>query len=94
MKVAPMVDTSLTRVWLVLLAITGVTYWIGEGGLANQSSMVPVLVMFGLAFVKGLLVCLDFLELRHAPALWRWVVIGWLVLVLGLIVLAYAVSLR
>ena len=94
MKVAPMVDTSLTRVWLILLAVTGVTYWIGEGGLADQSSMVPVLVIFGLAFVKGLLVCLDFLELRHAPTLWRWVVIGWLIAVLSLIVLAYAVSLR
>lgn len=89
-----MSDYSLTRVWLILLAVTAITYWIGEGGLSGQASMVPVLVIFGLAFVKGLLVCLDFLELRHAPALWRWVVIGWLVVVLCLIVLAYAVSLR
>ena len=89
-----MSDYSLTRVWLILLAVTAITYWIGEGGLAGQGSMVPVLVIFGLAFVKGLLVCLDFLELRHAPALWRWVVIGWLIVVLCLIVLAYAVSLR
>lgn len=89
-----MSDYSLTRVWLILLAVTAITYWIGEGGLSDQASMVPVLVIFGLAFVKGLLVCLDFLELRHAPALWRWVVIGWLVVVLCLIVLAYAVSLR
>ena len=89
-----MVDYPLTRVWLVLLVVTAITYWIGEGGLAGQASIVPVLVIFGLAFVKGLLVCLDFLELRHAPALWRWVVIGWLIVVLSLIVLAYAVSLR
>ncbi len=89
-----MTDYSLIRVWLILLAVTAITYWIGEGGLSDQSAMVPVLVMFGLAFVKGLLVCLDFLELRHAPALWRWLVIGWLILVLGLIVLAYAVSLK
>lgn len=47
-----------------------------------------------LAFVKGVLVCLDFLELRHAPALWRWLVVGWLALVLALILLAYWVSLR
>ena len=89
-----MTDYSLTRVWMVLLAITAVTYWIGEGGLAGQASIVPVLVIFGLAFVKGLLVCLDFLELRHAPALWRWLAIGWLIVVLGLIVLAYAISLK
>lgn len=89
-----MSDFSLTRVWLILLAITATTYWIGEGGLSGQGSMLPVVVIFALAFVKGLLVCLDFLELRHAPALWRWIVIGWLIVVLGLIVLAYAVSLR
>lgn len=89
-----MTDFSLTRTWLILLAVTAITYWIGEGGLAGHGSLVPVLVIFGLAFIKGLLVCLDFLELRDAPALWRWLVIGWLVGVLSLIVLAYAISLR
>ena len=85
---------SRTRVWLILVAITATTYWIGEAGFSGHGSMVPVLAMFGLAFAKGLLVCLDFLELRHAPALWRWLVVGWLVLVLALIVLAYWISLR
>jgi hypothetical protein len=85
---------SRTRVWLILLAITATTYWIGEAGFSGQGSMAPVLAMFGLAFAKGLLVCLDFLELRHAPALWRWLVLGWLALVLSLIVLAYWISLR
>lgn len=88
-----MSDFSLTRSWLILLAITATTFWIGESGLSGHGSMVPVLVMFALAFAKGVLVCLDFLELRHAPAMWRWIVIGWLALVLGLIVLAYGISL-
>lgn len=82
------------RTWLILLAITAITYWVGEGGLAGQASIVPVLLIFALAFAKGLLVCLDFLELRHAPALWRWIVIGWLLAVLSLIVLAYAVGMH
>ena len=85
---------SHTRVWLILLAITAATYWIGEAGLSGHGSMGPVLARFALAFVKGVLVCLDFLELRHAPALWRWLVVGWLALVLALILLAYWVSLR
>ena len=85
---------SRTRVWLILLAITATTYWIGEAGLSGDGSIAPVLALFGLAFAKGLLVCLDFLELRHAPALWRWLVVGWLALVLALIVLAYWISLR
>lgn len=89
-----MSDFSLTRSWLILLLVTTITYWIGEGGLSGQGSMVPVLIIFALAFAKGLLVCLDFLELRHAPTLWRWIVIGWLGVVLSLILLAYAISLR
>ena len=85
--------TSLTRAWLILLAVTAVTYWIGESGMAGHGRLTLMLVLFGLTFVKGLVVSLDFLELRHAPALWRWVVLIWLAVVLGAIVLAYWLSL-
>ena len=88
-----MLAVSLTRAWLVLLAVTAVTYWIGESGLASHASMAPMLLLWALTFVKGLVVSLDFLELRHAPALWRWLVLVWLALVLGAIVLAYWISL-
>ena len=30
--------TSLTRAWLILLAVTAVTYWIGESGMAGHGS--------------------------------------------------------
>ena len=85
--------TSLTRAWLILLAVTAVTYWIGESGMAGHGSLTLMLVLFGLTFVKGLVVSLDFLELRHAPALWRWVVLIGLAGGLGAIVLAYWLSL-
>lgn len=84
---------SLTHAWLLLLGVTAVTFWIGEGGFAGHNTMAPVLLLFALTYVKGLVVSLEFLELRHAPALWRWLVIGWLTLVLALIVLAYWISL-
>lgn len=84
---------SLTHAWLLLLLVTALTFWMGEGGYAGHSAMLPVLLLFALTFVKGLVVSLEFLELRHAPALWRWLVVGWLALVLGLIVLAYWISL-
>ena len=85
---------SLTRAWLILLAVRAATYWIGESGMAGHGSMLLMLGLFALTFVKGLVVILDFLELRHAPALWRWLVLVWLALVLGAIVLAYWISLR
>ena len=85
--------SRLNRAWLMLLAITGVTFWMGESG-SSVGSMVVALAVLGQAFAKGLLVALDFLELREAPALWRWLVIGRLALVLGLVVLAYALGLQ
>lgn len=91
--VAPSSSRALTLAWLVLLAITATTWWLGGGHLQPASgSMLPVLVVCALTFVKGMLVSLEFLELRHAPALWRWLVCGWLAVVLLLIALAFWVS--
>ena len=84
--------SQLNRSWMLLLAITGVTFWLGESGSA-VGSMAVALAVLGQAFVKGLVVALDFLELREVPPLWRWLVIGWLVLVLGLVLLAYTMGL-
>ena len=39
--------------------------------------------------VKGVVVIQVFLEMRHAPALWRWLLLGWLALVIALVALAY-----
>ena len=50
--------------------------------------------MLVIAFVKGRLVILDFMELREAPRLWRALLEGWLILVSSLILLAYWISLK
>ena len=89
-----MFSWSANYIWIILLTATGVTFWLGESGLSGTAGMTPVLVMFALAFVKALLVMLDFMELRHAPALWRRLLVGWLVLVTGGIVLAYWIGQR
>lgn len=89
-----MLTTSTNRIWALLLTATAVTYWLGESGLAGRAGMAPVLAMFGLALVKGLGVILDFMGLRHAPGLWKLLLIGWLVFVTSMIVLAYAIGLH
>ena len=43
--------------------------------------------MLALALAKGRGVALDFMELREAPPLWRRLVLGWLVVVIGLVAL-------
>ena len=89
-----MFNTALNRIWLTLLLATGVTYWLGESGLSGSAGMAPVLLMFGMAFVKGFLVIYDFMELRHAPRMWRVLLVGWLIFVTSMIVLAYWIGLR
>jgi caa(3)-type oxidase subunit IV len=79
------------RAWLILMAATAITWYLGEVGAAGTLSIVAMLVI---AFVKGRLVILDFMELRAAPRLWRVLLEGWLILVSSLILLAYWISLR
>lgn len=79
------------RAWLVLMLATAVTWYLGEVGAAGTSAIVAMLVI---AFVKGRLVILDFMELRSAPLMWRLLLEGWLVLVASLILLAYWMSLK
>lgn len=80
---------STNTLWLLLLIATGVTYWLGESQALGQASMLLVLLIFGFALFKGMGVILDFMDLRHAPALWRNLLVGWLVFVIGMILLAY-----
>ena len=79
------------RAWLVLVVATAITWYLGEVGAAGTWSIVAMLLI---AFVKGRLVILDFMELRTAPKLWRILLEGWLILVSSLILLAYWISLK
>jgi cytochrome c oxidase subunit 4 len=84
---------SVNRIWLLLLLATGITYWLGESGQVGHGGIGPVLAIFGMALVKGWWIIEDFMELRHAPALWRRLLIGWLLFVIGMILLAYWLAL-
>lgn len=89
-----MFTLSINRIWALLLVATGITYWLGESGASEQLGMVPVLVMLTMSLAKGLCVIYDFMELRHAPPLWRRLVIGWLLFVIAMIALAYRIGLN
>jgi hypothetical protein len=81
-------DSALSprTVWLLLVIATGMTFAAGEFGTPGRALILGVLA---LALFKGRLVILDFMELRHAPALWRRSVLCWLLLVISGIVVAY-----
>jgi hypothetical protein len=84
-----MLKFSSNTLWLLLLAATGLTYWIGESGQMGHGRIVPVWIIFGAAFLKGWVVINDFMALRQAPPLWRHLLVGWLVFVIAMILLAY-----
>ena len=89
-----MFKCSTNILWLLLLTATGFTYWLGESGQLGHASMAPVFLIFGFSFFKGVAVIIDFMALRHAPALWRNLLIGWLVFVTSMILLAYWLGLH
>ena len=78
-----------TRVYLVLIALTFVTFAVGQLGLEGLS--VSLLVL-GFALVKGQLVGDFFMGLRGIRGPWRWVIIIWLILPGGLITLAFSLA--
>lgn len=79
------------RAWIVLLVATAITWYLGEAGAAGTGA---IIAMLAIAFIKGRLVILDFMELRNAPLLWRLLLEGWLIVVSSLILIAYWISLK
>lgn len=75
-----------TLIWLFLISATGVAWGVADHGLGG---IMVVMLLFGLAFIKGALVILDYMAIRHAPLLWRIATLGWLAVVCILIGIAY-----
>ncbi|MBL8444481.1 MAG: cytochrome C oxidase subunit IV family protein [Zoogloeaceae bacterium] len=73
-------------VWTFLIAATLVTWLVGERGAHGPA---VVALMFGLAYIKGSLIILEFMALRRAPLMWRMLTLGWLTSVCAAIAIAY-----
>lgn len=76
----------LDRSFAVLVAATLATWAVGEAHAAGAAVMG---VLLALAFVKSRLVVDEFMGLRSVKFRWRALMLGWLVVVLGLVALAY-----
>jgi len=78
-----------TLVYLSLVALTGVTWLVGEMGLSGLSVSMPILA---LALLKGQLVGDFFMGLKGIRGAWRWVVSLWLLLPGALIAIAFVMA--
>ncbi|WP_025918259.1 cytochrome C oxidase subunit IV family protein [Herminiimonas sp. CN] len=72
--------------WASLLLLTGVTFGMAGYGLSGRALIIPVLLV---TLLKGRIVIDRFMALQDVAGPWRWIVLGWLVLVLGLIGFAF-----
>lgn len=79
-------ERRLDLVWLVLLAGTLLTWLLGETSTGGSTA---VLLMLGIAGIKGGLVIREFMALRGVDLRWQGAVLGWLMLVLAVNLAAY-----
>lgn len=75
-----------TAHWLILLTLTATAVVLTRDGLSGNALLAPVLL---LTLAKGRIVINHFMALQRASGPWRWIVLGWLFLVLGLIGYAF-----
>lgn len=72
--------------WAALLLLAVLTFGLAESGLSGRVLIVPVLLV---TLLKGRIVIDRFMALQGVAGPWRWIVLGWLVLVLSLIGFAF-----
>lgn len=80
---------ATTARWLFLLCLTGTSFALAAHGLTGQALIWPVAL---LVLLKGGIVIDHFMGLRSVGGLWRAAVLGWLLLLVGL--LAYSFTLN
>lgn len=78
-----------TMIWLMLVALTLVTFRIGQAGTVGSSAMLAVLLI---ALVKGQMVANYFMGLRRVHIGWRILILAYFVIIGGLIALAYQLA--
>lgn len=82
----------LTLAWLLLLGLSLTALVVGGAGDTARETLgvAGTAGVLATSFLKGREILLHYLELKHAGRGWRVILLGWLVLVCGLVLLAYA----
>ena len=75
-----------TLIYVLLMALTFVTWYIGVSGLGGLTFAYLVL---GLSLLKGFLIGDYYMELKTVASGWRWIIVGWLVIPGSLISYAF-----
>ncbi|MCX7219884.1 MAG: cytochrome C oxidase subunit IV family protein [Burkholderiales bacterium] len=73
---------TATYQWLMLLALTSLSFDLAETDYLGKNILLPVLLA---TLIKGSIVIDRFMALRHVAGPWRIIVLTWLLVVLGAI---------
>jgi len=80
-----------TRIWLLLMGLSIVTFLVGQTGL---DGLWAALLVLGFAMLKGQLIGDYYMGLRWTTGLWRWAIVLWLVIPGALITTAFVLAAR
>jgi hypothetical protein len=83
---AQWLGSSLHRTLAILVFATAAAFWMRNDGLVGLAIGASTLAI---AYLKGRLVVLDYMEMRNAPLVWRALLEGWLILVSTCLFVAY-----
>lgn len=72
--------------WAVLVGLTGISWWLGDGHGPAQFAAVAVLIV---AFLKVAVVGAHFMELRKAPLILELIFNAWCALVCAVLIVLY-----
>lgn len=81
--------TFITAAYVTLLALTLVTFYIGE---QEMGGIEVALFVLGIAMIKGHLIGAYFMGLGQVEGLWRWPVSIWLIIPGALISTAFILT--
>lgn len=80
-----------TIIWLTLVALTIITFSLGESAMSGKGVM---LTLLAITMIKSQLVANYFMALRKTKFLWRAIMFGYFIIVGGLIAMAYLMGLK
>ncbi len=75
--------------WWALMGLTLLSYLAGQ---AMRSGTMLVDLIVVMAFIKGIVIIREFMELREVAMLWQVIMIGWLVTVCSVIAIVFGIS--
>jgi cytochrome c oxidase subunit IV len=78
-----------TRIWLLLMGLSYVTYLVGASAIEG---LWAALLVLGFAILKGQLIGDFYMGLRWVSGLWRWVIALWLIVPGVLIATAFVLA--